>query len=298
MHSLMFSSGNLSDLPSYRAANDAGESTNRPRRKRRPAASASKPNISKIEIRCLGYFSVRRAPSAAPIIIRAQSRPAELLYLLIAAGPDGIDKAHAEAALWPSAQPTLADSTLDTTLYRLRKLLSTHKALRVDAGVMRLDDDYVSIDVWNFTREADALHARLHMPFDELDPGEIAIRCERLLDLYLGQFLVIAGATPWIVQARDQLQAKFFRVVKQAGAYWQATERWDRAANLYERALELNNLSEELYRALMRCHFVRGQFAETVNVYRRCRELLTSVLSVNPSAETEAVYRQALGAQP
>lgn len=293
----MFSSGKLSDLPSYRAANDAGESTDRPGRKRKPAASASKPNTSKIEIRCLGYFSVRRAPSAALTIIRAQSRPAQLLYLLIAAGPDGMDKDHAEAALWPRAQPTLADSALDTTLYRLRKLLSTHRALRVDAGVMRLDDDYVSIDVWNFTREADALHARLHMPFDELDPGEIAIRCERLLDLYHGPLLVIAGA-PWIVQIRDQLQAKFLRVVKQAGAYWQATDRWDRAANLYERALELDNLSEELYRALMRCHFVRGQFAETVNVYRRCRELLASVLGVNPSAETEAVYRQALGAQP
>ena len=47
----------------------------------------------------------------------------------------------------------------------------------------------------------------------------------------------------------------------------------------------------------MRCHFVRGQFAETVNAFRRCRELLSTVLRVNPSAETESLYQQALDAQ-
>ena len=48
---------------------------------------------------------------------------------------------------------------------------------------------------------------------------------------------------------------------------------------------------------LMRCHFVRGQFAETANAFRRCRELLSTVLRVNPSAETESLYQQALDAQ-
>ncbi len=163
---------------------------------------------------------------------------------------------------------------------------------------MRLDDDYVSVDVWNFTREADALHARLQIPVDELDSGEIAIRCERLLGLYHGRFLLVTSATPPIVQARDQFQAKFLRVVKQAAVYWQTMGRWDRAAQLYERALELDNLSEDLHRELMRCHFVRGQFAETVNAFRRCHELLTTVLRVNPSAETKSLYQQALGATP
>ncbi len=297
MHSLKFSSGNLSDLPSQRAANDSSQSTNRRQRIRR-APNPNKPNAPKIEIRCLGYFSVRRGPSSAPRIIRAQSRPAELLYLLIVAGADGIDKSQAETALWPNAKPILANSTLDTTLYRLRRLLGTPRALRVAAGVIRLDEDYVTVDVWNFTREADALYARLQMPAEEMDAGEIAVRCERLIDLYQGPFLVVAGATAWIIQARDRLRAKFFCVLKQASVYWQALGRWDRAAQLYERALEIDNLSEELYRELMYCHFVRGQFAETVIVYRRCRELLASVLGVNPSAETEALYHQALGAQP
>ena len=288
----------ISDLPSAPAADHAGKPADSPGRKRRLAARVTEANVPKIEIRSLGYFSVRRSPSLAPTLIRAQSRLAELLCLLIAGGPEGLDKSHIEQALWPRSQATLADSTLDTTLYRLRRLLGTQRALRVEAGIMRLDDDYVSVDVWNFTREADALHARLQISVDELDPGEIVIRCERLLDLYHGRFLWASSATPWIIQARDQLQAKFLRVVKQAALYWQTIGRWDRAAQLYERALELDNLSEDLYRELMRCHFVRGQFAETVNAFRRCRELLTTVLSVNPSAETESLYQQALGAQP
>lgn len=213
---------NISDLPSSLAANDAGKPVVPPGRKRRMRRRVSRTNVRKVEICCLGYSSVRYTLSAATTIIRAQSGPAELLYLLIAAGPDGIDKDHSEVAIWPRTQSALADSTLDMTLLRLRRILGTQRALRVEAGVMRLDidDDYVSVDVWNFMREADALHARLQLPVDELDPGEISIRCECLLDLYHGPFLLVSSATPWIAQVRDQLQAKFFRVVKQVAAYW------------------------------------------------------------------------------
>jgi DNA-binding SARP family transcriptional activator len=53
--------------------------------------------------------------------------------------------------------------------------------------------------------------------------------------------------------------------------------------------LELDNLAEGLYRRLMIAYRERGEPAEALNVYRRCRHMLSIVLGAKPSAETEAI---------
>ena len=47
-------------------------------------------------------------------------------------------------------------------------------------------------------------------------------------------------------------------------------------------------------RRLMVCYRELGEPAEALNVYRRCREMLSIVLGVKPSPETEAI-RATLG---
>ena len=46
-----------------------------------------------------------------------------------------------------------------------------------------------------------------------------------------------------------------------------------------------------LFRRLMLTYRNLGQSAGALEVYRRCRHLLSVVLGVKPSAETEAIYR-------
>ena len=70
------------------------------------------------------------------------------------------------------------------------------------------------------------------------------------------------------------------------------------AADLYRRGLEAENLAEPLYRGLMRALAATGDRAEAMNAFRRCRELLSIVLGVAPSAETERLYREISGAAP
>ena len=60
-------------------------------------------------------------------------------------------------------------------------------------------------------------------------------------------------------------------------------------ASLYERALELDNLAEAIYRRLMVCQRELGDPAGALTTYRRCRELLSIVLGRKPAAETEAI---------
>lgn len=273
-----------------------GVKSQSPKRRTRRDAQANKKLGWTISICCLGYFSVRRA-GEVPINIQMNTRAGALLQLLIAAGSSGIDKRQAENLLWPRNEHNRTHGRLDSTLYRLRKLLETDSACRTELGMIMLDGAVVSIDAWLFDREVDGILARLRRRSDNLDAGEIAIRSERLLELYGGPFLALATSEPWIIQTRDRLQAKFVHAIKEVGDFWQASARWDRAAQLYEQVLERDNLAEEIYRELIRCRLVRREYAEAIRVFKRCCDLLTQVLGVTPNEETEALYQQALIAQ-
>ena len=65
-----------------------------------------------------------------------------------------------------------------------------------------------------------------------------------------------------------------------------------RPIDLYRRGLEADNLAEPLYRGLMRALAAKGDHAEALNAFRRCRELLSIVLGTEPSGETERLHRE------
>lgn len=72
--------------------------------------------------------------------------------------------------------------------------------------------------------------------------------------------------------------------------YWQQAGQPERAVDLLERALELDNVAEGLYRNLMVCCVQLGRRAEAVETYNRCREVLAASLNIAPSPETTALY--------
>ena len=67
---------------------------------------------------------------------------------------------------------------------------------------------------------------------------------------------------------------------------------WPTAIDVYRRGLEADNLAESFYRGLMRSLAATGDQAEALNAFRRCRELLSIVLGVKPSAETDRLSRE------
>ncbi len=46
----------------------------------------------------------------------------------------------------------------------------------------------------------------------------------------------------------------------------------------------------------MRCYWRMGRLTEAVSAYRRLRQTLSAVLGVEPSAESEVIYREVLNA--
>jgi ATP/maltotriose-dependent transcriptional regulator MalT/DNA-binding SARP family transcriptional activator len=230
-------------------------------------------------VSALGEFVIRR--DGEPLVWKgkAQKKPLELLKALIAHGGRNVDTAMLTSLLWPDAEGDVAKTSFDSNLYRLRKLLDVEGALPLAEGKLSFNPASVWLDTWAFEGALDA------------EPP----RVEAALALYRGHFLGLETTATWMLPLRDRLQARLARSTLAEGQRLEARGDFAAARALYERALELDNLAESLYRRLMICQRELGDPAGALTTYRRCRELLSLVLSRRPAAETEAV-RESLNA--
>lgn len=241
-----------------------------------------------IRVRAFGGFAVERRGEALTFEGKAQKKPMELLKALIALGGRAIAKQKLYDLLWPDADTAAAAATLDVVISRLRKLLGVPEAIRIEEGKIGLDPELVWLDVWAFDRDVETLQNALQAQPDASVIDNIG---QRLLARYSGPFLGSEDPQRWSLAARDRWQNRFRRSLADAGRYWEQKDDWLRAIALYERALEEDNLAEDLYRRLMRGHLARGEPAEAARVYRRCREMLSVQLGIPPSADTEALFK-------
>ena len=205
-----------------------------------------------------------------------------------------MDSAWLGEQLWPDAEGDAARDAFNTTHSRLRKLLPMDGVLLLSEGKLSLNPAHVWTDVWAFERVVADCLEKLRRRAESLEIESVG---EMLLSLYAGDLLKGEPDVPWLISARDRLRSKFLRTLKALGGFWEANAAWDKAQSLYERVLEIDNVAEEVYRRLMGCYARAGHPAEALRVYRRCRQMLSVVLGIAPSAETETLCRRIVQAQ-
>jgi len=254
---------------------------------KRPARSGETPAWP-LKIYALGQFALQVQGQALTFSRKAQKKPLDLLRMLIALGGVRVEISALTGLLWPDAEGDAAKISFDSNLYRLRKLLGVEDLLALSEGKLSLDRERCWVDVW----AVEDLVARVEREVragDGSDATACSTLAKELLRLYGGHFLEKESQEPWAIAARDRLKAKFLRTVTVLGSGLEAAGQWEQAIALYSQALELDNLAEGLYRRLMIAYRERGEPAEALNVYRRCRHMLSVVLGAKPSAETEAI---------
>jgi DNA-binding SARP family transcriptional activator len=113
------------------------------------------------------------------------------------------------------------------------------------------------------------------------------------LALYQGPLLGAEEALPWLAAARERLAHRARQLVLSLGKHLESSGYPARACDLYESGLAIDPLSEPLYQRLMGAHLRAGRYAEAMQAFRRCREILSIILGIPPSAETRALFEQA-----
>jgi len=241
-----------------------------------------------VRVYTLGRFALVLDGQPLKATGKPQHRPLELLKALVALGGREV---HGEAlieALWPDAAGLGAQKTLQITVHRLRELLGGAETLRVHDGKLTLDAGRCWVDVW-------ALERTLNRARDALARGVWDGAGQQALTeaqrLYQGPFLAGEPDQPWLIGRRERLRERLLRVLSTAGQQLERTRRFAEAQMLYEQAVDVEPLAEEMYRRLMVCLSAQDRRAEAMEVYRRCRRHLSVVLGIPPAAATEALYR-------
>ena len=248
----------------------------------------------RLRVRALGGFELVRDGEPMRFTGKTQQRPLEVLKFVVALGGKDVDSQQLIAALWPDADGAAAKISFDSAVHRLRKLLDIDNALILSAGKLSLERATVWTDLW-------ALDSAIEAAARAVNDGaaaSLARAARRVLDPYRGPLLG-TDEHPWIIKPREALRARFVRTLVNLGEALEKQRDWSTAIDVYRRGLEADNLAESLYRGLMRALIARGDHAEALNAFRRCRELLSIVLGVKPSDETERLYREiAAGGSP
>lgn len=188
-------------------------------------------------------------------------------------------------ALWEDSVEGAARHALDMAVSRLRKLLGDDRAILIQEGKLALNDKLVWIDAYAFERLAGDFQKH---------PGNAGLNlAQQALARYTGAFLAGDEEAAWLLGRRDRLRSHYLRLVSAHGSALERLGQWNQAIDAYRRALELEPLAEAIYQGLMRCHLELDEPAQALETYRRCRQMLSVVLSVSPNPQTEKLAERA-----
>lgn len=251
----------------------------------RPTRTSSKQSCARIwplKVFVLGCFRVMKDGAPLPFPRRQQRKPLELLQALIAFGGTEVGAAELADALWPDSEGDAGYHALESTLYRLRKMLDAPSAVVMAGGKLTLDRRQVWVDMWAFESALRAGNAC------GSDPAE---RLVRLRELYSGHFLAQEIEKNWAIEKREVLRERYAQAIGDLARNYEKRGLWREAAAAYQVGIEVNSVAEELHRGLMMCHRELGDQSAAVQAFRRCSELLLKRLGMRPSSKTLAVYQ-------
>jgi LuxR family transcriptional regulator, maltose regulon positive regulatory protein len=236
-----------------------------------------------LKIFTLGRFSI--LVNSAPLHFegKVQHGPLNLLKALIALGSHDVAEHKLIDALWPDADSGAGEQSLATTLSRLRKLIGAHTIKRQD-GHLSLEPALCWVDCW-------ALERTLSGNATATSPDALSAMIQHL---YRGHFLQGDDDAPWALRLRERLHVSVVAKLNQGAHCAFSQGDVELATRLYELGLQVDDLVEDFYAGLIRCHTHSGQASHAVTTYRQCQRVLAKRLGVMPSEKTTRLYLAAI----
>ena len=184
---------------------------------------------------------------------------------------DRLDQGAQRGVIWVAGPPGAGKTTLVSSYLEHRQL--THLWNQVDRG---------DVDAATFFHYMGLAASRV----PSLDRSALPIfSASRRGD-------VIGFSQRYFIALREHLRGKMLRCLSKTARQAMETSQIETIVSYYERAIDVDPLCEGFYRGLMTLYDAFGRHTDAVNVYNRCRTALTSILRVQPSSETAAIYER------
>lgn len=215
-----------------------------------------------------------------------RGKPLELLQALIAHGGENVAEQTLTDHLWPDTDGDAAHHALETTLYRLRKLIGNEQALVLQNGRLSLNARYCWLDLWAVQQLLRELDAQLR----QADDAALRRSAAQLRELYGGPLLYQSGDGGWLLLPRERLQTQLHQAVLRLGTFWEERGDWHAAAELYAWWQEQQPQQEELCRRLMLCYRQLGRLGEARAVYHAYAATLRKASGREPAPAIRGLY--------
>ncbi len=171
--------------------------------------------------------------------------------------------------LWPDSSETVARGNLRQRLHRLKQSLALEIVVGTDfleLGPMVQKDVALSFEQWQIpASELMRLPAELLAGHDFDDCPDLA---------------------EWVAAAREKLKLARRDAILLELEHCQVEENYSNAIAWSARLIELDPISEETYRRLMRLQYLQGDRAGALMTYQRCVWVLEKELGLAPMPET------------
>jgi DNA-binding SARP family transcriptional activator len=215
-----------------------------------------------------------------------------ILKFLLAHSQAPVSKDILMDVFWPDAAPEAARRNLHQAIYSLRQTLR-----HTDPGVAHVrfrDDCYLlnpQIEIWTDDRSFEE-HVQAGRKLENEGRQEEAIAQYGIAEnLYQGDYLKEDLYEEWPAARRQRLRRIYCELNDKLGNYYLEHAEYGTAIVLCHRVLAHDNCHEPAHRRLMRCYVAQGLRHLAVRQYQVCHESLREELDLEPSQETEALYR-------
>ena len=240
----------------------------------------------------LGSFQLLKGSQSVTGGSRAKGRPLDLLKALVACGGKAIEIDHLARILWPHVDKEYAIKSLTINLHRLRKLFGDDDVVLLQDGRLTLDPSRVWFDLWALEQTFSDTETTFRKPLPAIEASNVKALARRTFELYRGPFFADDEQLPCYSAKRDEVHSRLTRQIAKLARFWEYHEAWEDAAACYEQAIAADRSSEGFYHQLMLCYEQLGRRTEALDAYERCRQSLSALARVAPSAETTALYQK------
>jgi DNA-binding SARP family transcriptional activator len=187
------------------------------------------------------------------------------------------------AVFWPDSTPVRARSALHSTVYRARRALGKELVeMEFDRYIVG-QRDRLFYDV----AELDRCIALAAEASD--DPGRLAA-LDPVFALARGEYLA-GELCSWCTTRREELRVAVTEALLALADIRVRRGEHSAAIAAYRRALELDELREDIHRGLMRAYAASGDRARALRQYEALTELLLDELDTAPDSESQILYR-------
>ncbi|HZD24187.1 MAG TPA: BTAD domain-containing putative transcriptional regulator, partial [Acidimicrobiia bacterium] len=211
--------------------------------------------------------------------VRLPTRKSELLLAYLLLNPGIHSRERIAARFWGDFPDSSARASLRNALAILRR--------RLHPDLLDSDRDSVGIrsghpiwiDVVEFKRTA-----RRFLEDGSVDPDQVDVA------LYTGD-LLIDSYDDWVLEEREVLHHLYVVTLVESTRRMRSHSEYERALEYANLALEADPANEEAHQHIMFCDVALGNRDAALRQYESCRRAMREHLDVEPSRETERLYK-------